>query len=83
MSLQAVARLRGLPVEQIAREFEDAGITPSIVQPAAPPPIGKAEELRPDTDFSDLDSIDEQTESDEVSELAAGSLPPVTGAHDE
>jgi Zn-dependent peptidase ImmA (M78 family) len=55
VSLQAIARLRGLPVEQIAAEFEAAGITPDPVEPVAPPPLP---EDRPDTDFSDLDALD-------------------------
>jgi Zn-dependent peptidase ImmA (M78 family) len=56
VSLQAVARLRGLPVEQIAAEFEDAGITPDAVEPAAPPAVM---DDRPDTDFSDLDALED------------------------
>jgi Zn-dependent peptidase ImmA (M78 family) len=56
VSLQAVARLRGLPVEQIAAEFEDAGITPAAVPPAAPPEVIRN---RPDTDFSDLDALED------------------------
>jgi hypothetical protein len=47
--------LRGLPVEQIAAEFEAAGITPDPVEPVGPPPLP---EDRPDTDFSDLDALD-------------------------
>jgi hypothetical protein len=82
LSLQAIARLRGLPVEHIAAEFDEAGIVPDIVQPVVPPPAAKAEDHRPDTDFSDLDALDELTEPDEVSERAAGG-PPETGARDE
>jgi len=52
VSLQAVARLRGLPVEQIAAEFEEAGIFPDAVTPPAPPAF---ESDRPDTDFTDLE----------------------------
>lgn len=52
LSLQAVARLRGLSVEQIATEFEEAGIFPDALEtPASPAP----ERGRPDTDFSDLE----------------------------
>lgn len=56
VSLQAVARLRGLPVEQIAAEFQDAGIRPDAVEPAAPPEVAGS---RPDTDFGDLDALED------------------------
>jgi Zn-dependent peptidase ImmA (M78 family) len=55
VSLQAVARLRGLSVEQIAAEFEDAGIIPEAIEPIAPPVVV---DDRPDTDFSDLDALE-------------------------
>ncbi|WBQ06263.1 ImmA/IrrE family metallo-endopeptidase [Kribbella sp. CA-293567] len=64
VSLQAVARLRGLPAEQIAAEFEDAGITPVVLEPPALPAVSPD---RPDTDFSDLDALED----------AAGELPAV------
>jgi Zn-dependent peptidase ImmA (M78 family) len=55
VSLQAIARLRGLPIEQIAAEFEAADIVPDPVEPVGPPPLAAE---RPDTDFSDLDALD-------------------------
>jgi hypothetical protein len=70
LSLQAVARLRGLPVEQIAAEFEDAGIAPDVVEPAAPPAVV---DDRPDTDFSDLDALDDPADYSGAE----------SGAHDE
>ncbi|NEA36260.1 ImmA/IrrE family metallo-endopeptidase [Streptomyces sp. SID13031] len=76
VSLQAVARLRGLPVEQIAAEFEDAGIIPDAVEPVPPP---AAADNRPDTDFSDLDALD-----DLVSNPGSIDAPtPGPGAHGE
>ncbi|TCN40459.1 uncharacterized protein DUF955 [Kribbella orskensis] len=55
VSLQAVARLRGLPEEQIAAELEEAGIVPAEVEPV---PVPTAVECRPDTDFSELDALE-------------------------
>jgi hypothetical protein len=57
ISLQAIARLRGLPADQVAAEFDAAGIAPEPVEPVGPPPLA---EDRPDTDFSDLDALDAQ-----------------------
>ncbi|QNE19143.1 ImmA/IrrE family metallo-endopeptidase [Kribbella qitaiheensis] len=61
VSLAAVARLRGLPVEQVATEFELAGIVPDPIEPVTAP-IKPADSRRPDTDFSDLDALDELTD---------------------
>jgi hypothetical protein len=83
VSLQTIARLRGLPVERIATEFEEADIVPSGVEPATAPPVAKTEERRPDTDFSDLDALDELIEPDKPSEWTAGAPHPGTGAPDE
>ena len=55
VSLQAVARLRGLPDAQIAAELEQAGIVPAEVEPV---PVPTAVECRPDTDFSELDAME-------------------------
>jgi Zn-dependent peptidase ImmA (M78 family) len=60
VSLQAVARLRGLPEEQIAAELEEAGIIPAEVEAV---PVPTAAERRPDTDFSELDALEESTGS--------------------
>jgi hypothetical protein len=57
VSLQAVARLRGLPEAQIAAELEQAGIVPAEVEPV---PVPTAVECRPDTDFSELDALEER-----------------------
>lgn len=60
LSLTAVARLRGLPVEVLAAEFERAGIAPEPIEvvPTGPP----LSDSRPDTDFSDLDALDQSDE---------------------
>lgn len=71
VSLQAVARLRGLPEERIAAELEGVGIVPASVEPiTVPTAIGSARE-RPDTDFSDLDALDELS-GGTVSDSGAG-----------
>jgi predicted HTH domain antitoxin len=61
VSLQAVARLRGLPEEQIAAELEEAGIVPDVVEPVPVPTAAGAAGHRPETDFSELDALDEKT----------------------
>jgi hypothetical protein len=65
VSLQAVARLRGQPAELIAKEFHDAGISPGTVEPVTLPPEPTPDH-RPDSDFSDLDALDELNDFDEV-----------------
>jgi Zn-dependent peptidase ImmA (M78 family) len=59
LSLQAIARLRGLPVEMLAEEFEQAGIMPAPIEPVAAPPIPSKRQRRPDTDFGDLDALED------------------------
>lgn len=73
VSLQAVARLRGLPVEQIAAEFEATGITPEAIEPAAPPAVIPD---RPDTDFGDLDTLDDEAGQSGTSDVPSAGQGP-------
>jgi len=80
VSLPAVARLRGLSVDQIAAEFDLAGIIPDPIEPVATLPAAGAGDRRPDTDFSDLDALEELTERSGAGPGIPGRDP---GAHHE